>query len=227
MKSKDLRGTWPQALVGFFFPLLLVLAVRFFLIEPFVIPSGSMIPQLLVHDHIFVNKIRFGIKNPFQNQWLLTWAKPESGDILVFRYPKNPGIFYVKRLIAGPGQEVEIKAGEVFVDGISLGLEAVPPMSMDEEFQYFRESGRYMVRYIDAKASQFSKTKVPEGFYFFLGDNRDQSSDSRFWGFVPEDNLVGKPFLIWLSCEQTLQGSGILCDPLTLRRGRILKRIGN
>ena len=225
----SLKVTWPRAIAAFMFPLALLLAFRFFLFEPFIIPSGSMIPNLLIYDHILVNKLSLGIKIPFANRWLVRWRDPQPGEVMVFRYPKNPDVFYVKRLIAVPGDEVEVREGTVFVN--DRAWVKVPAFfdtkSIDEEtqsFEYFTEEGHW-VRYLDVAGSRFPKTKVPEGHYFMMGDNRDQSSDSRFWGFVPEDNLVGKPLFIWLSCAKTLPSSPFLCDPLTIRRGRLLKWI--
>lgn len=222
--------TWPRALVAFFLPLLLLLAFRFFIFEPFIIPSGSMIPNLLIYDHILVSKLSLGIKIPFLNRWAIRWSDPRPGEILVFRYPKNPEVFYVKRLIGGPGDEIEIKNGTVFVNGQAwVRVPIVDPAIMKkseerERFQYFSEEG-HLVRYLFPEELQFPKTKVPDKSYFVMGDNRDQSSDSRAWGFVPEENLVGRPVLIWLSCDRTLPSSSFLCDPLSIRRGRILKTI--
>jgi signal peptidase I len=102
--SKNLKGTWNQAILTFLFPILLVLGVRWALFEPFVIPSGSMIPNLLIHDHILVKKFAFGIHVPFSDKWLVQWTKPSRGEIVVFKYPENPEVYYIKRLIGLPSE---------------------------------------------------------------------------------------------------------------------------
>jgi signal peptidase I len=224
--KKDLRGTWPQALLTFFAPILLVVGVRWLLVEPFVIPSGSMLPSLLIHDHIFVNKLVFGVQVPFGNDFLIKWGKPQPGQIVVFRFPPNPDVFYVKRVIAVGGDEVSISEGVISVNGIKYPQQPLPSTDFEEGFDYFQESSQssYFIRYLNKESSSLSTQKVPENHFFVVGDNRDQSNDSRFWGFVPESNLVGKAQLIWLSCEETLSSAQFLCDPSTIRWHRLLKK---
>ena len=233
VQVKNLKGTWPQALGAFLTPILLLLGLRWLLIEPFVIPSGSMIPTLLVHDHIFVNKLAFGIRVPFGAQFLLQWDAPEKGQIVVFRYPENPDVFYVKRVLATGGDEIEVIHGQVSVNGVSLPqLAAEAPVGLDAEgdhFDYATEigltQGKYIIRYRDRELSQFPKTRVPEGSFFVMGDNRDQSSDSRVWGFVPVQNAIGTAKRIWLSCGQTLASAPFICAPQAIRWGRLLKKV--
>jgi signal peptidase I len=227
--KKDLKGTWSQALLTFFTPILLVVGVRWILFEPFVIPSGSMIPTLLIHDHIFVNKLAFGIQAPFGHGFLVKWGHPTPGEIVVFRYPPNPDVFYVKRVVAVAGDEIEVKEGVILINGKPYSQELIPEQnfekSFEQDFDYFKEKSQtaYIVRYQDKEASTFGPKTVPEGHFFAMGDNRDQSSDSRFWGFVPESNLVGTSEIIWLSCDQTLASAQFLCDPSTIRWDRLLK----
>ncbi len=225
--KKDLRGTWPQALLSFFGPVLLVICIRWLLIEPFVIPSGSMIPSLLIHDHIFVNKLAFGIHTPFKNHFLWQWSHPQHGDVVVFRYPENPEVFYVKRVIALGGEEIEVHQGQVTVGGMTYPQVSISPADAETDFKYEKETSArdYVIRHRNKEISEFPKTKVPNGQFFVMGDNRDQSSDSRFWGFVPEENLIGSAQVIWLSCVRTLASAQFLCDPQAIRWQRLLKKV--
>lgn len=228
--QKSLKGTWSQAIGTFLFPLLLVFVIRWIFIEPFVIPSGSMIPNLLIHDHILVKKYSLGIKVPFANMWLLRWRTPQRGEVLVFRYPPNPEVFYIKRLIGLPGDVIVVKGGgQITVNGLEWTLS---PEESDEVdgFRYFIEDSgekKYRVRFLtDPLASNESqKYVVPEGEYFFMGDNRDQSSDGRVWGFVEENYLVGPASVVWLSCENTLTSVSYICDPRQIRWKRLLNPV--
>lgn len=222
MMKKDLRATWLQAIGSFLIPILLVLTVRWLLIEPFVIPSGSMIPTLLIHDHIFVNKLAYGIQLPFQRSYLVEWKHPNYGDIIVFRFPKNPDIFYVKRVIGKPGDHLFVSDGVIYRNGqpIEQTLEASP----NSDYVYLKEEN-HLVRYIDQKASTFEEFDVPEKSYFVMGDNRDESSDSRVWGVVPESLVVGRASWIWLSCEEMLSSAPFVCHPQKLRFDRFFKEV--
>lgn len=235
MKERNLKGTWTQALLTFFGPIVLVFLIRFFLIEPFVIPSGSMIPTLLIHDHLFVFKSSFGLKNPFSNQWLLRWSEPNRGDIVVFRYPENPNVYYIKRVIGIPGDKIIFENRKLQINGEFLPTEVGQPSQslMDEDFDFYVEGNKgknHFVRYMhNEKISNSTRIEidVPANKYFMMGDNRDQSSDSRVWGFVPVDNLVGRAWLIWLSCDSTLLSAQMVCDPLHIRWSRIFKKVDN
>jgi signal peptidase I len=220
--KKDLRGTWRQAFLTFFAPILLISFTRWALVEPFVIPSGSMIPNLLIHDHIFASKLSYGLHVPFSSKWLTRWAAPQRGEVVVFRYPKNPDVYYVKRIIGLPGDQIRMSHGVVFVNGQAMDLVPLPGKEQEEGFAYFTENGHHIVRYQNKDQADYDTIQVPESHYFALGDNRDQSADSRVWGFVPENNLVGRAKLIWLSCAKTLPSASFLCDPQTLRLNRFL-----
>lgn len=231
MKTKNLKGTWPQAFLAFLWPILLILGIRWALIEPYVIPSGSMIPNLLVYDHLFVQKFSFGLRLPFSDRWLVRWGEPRPGDVIVFRYPESPSVFYIKRLIAGPGDHVRVENGRISVNGRAWDLREVPAPPLapgeNEGFAYFLETGAFeshRVRFAEDSSLQdvIQEWTVPEGRYFFMGDNRDQSSDSRAWGYVPETHLIGKAWIIWLSCDRMLESARFLCDPSTLRWNRML-----
>ncbi len=209
----------------FLTPLLLIAILRWLIIEPFVIPSGSMIPTLLVHDHIFVNKLSYGIRYPFSKKYLVRWGNPKVGDIIVFRYPEDPNIFYVKRVQAVSGDRLKIEKSDLILN--DQIVERTPSVSFDDEsdaegFTYFKERD-YMIRYKNAYEGQFNEITVPQDHVFAVGDNRDQSNDSRFWGSIPLDYVIGKPTLIWLSCDEPFPGTEMLCDPQTLRFQRIGK----
>lgn len=230
INKKSLKGTWPQAIGTFLFPLFLVFAIRWIIVEPFVIPSGSMIPSLLIHDHILVKKYSLGLKLPFTNFWLVRWREPRRGEVLVFRYPDNPEMFYVKRLIGLPGDTVVVRgSGQISVNGQEWMLTA-QESSLDDGFSYFIEDTgeqKHVVRFYGSPlASDESKEyKVPDGEYFFVGDNRDQSSDGRVWGFVQENYLIGPASLVWLSCENTLTSVSYICDPRQIRWKRLFNPV--
>jgi signal peptidase I len=220
------KGTWPQALATLLLPILMVMGVRWIVFEPFIIPSGSMIPNLLVNDHILVKKFSLGIRVPFTERWLLNWRTPRRGEITVFHYPVNLDIYYVKRIIGLPGDRVRVSAGKVSVNGQEWKLEPINPVGEEHGFNYFRETtvdgDSHVVRFLAGERGTEIKTfVVPKGEYFFMGDNRDQSSDSRLWGFVKKDLLVGPATMIWLSCENTLASLSYICDPAQIRWSRI------
>lgn len=236
------KGTWPQALATFALPIVMILTVRWAGLEPFVIPSGSMIPSLLIHDHILVKKFEFGLKWPFTKSWIMMWKRPERGQIVVFRYPENDQVFYVKRLVGLPGDEITVSGRSVWINGQHVEKKPTSSLqdfstddhtSADEDYDYFLESlgsHEHLVRFqknafSNVENDSFKKTyRVPEGNYFMMGDNRDESSDSRVWGFVPEANLIGGPAIILLGCTESLPNSSF-CSPRHLTYSRIFKRV--
>lgn len=226
---RSLKGTWNQAILTFLFPILLVMGVRWALIEPFVIPSGSMIPNLLIHDHILVKKFSYGLHLPFSNLWLMQWSTPERGQVVVFKYPENPDVYYIKRLVGLPGDVVEVQSGRITLNGEKLPLTALQEKGAEERFSYYQEkngSSTYTVRFLSEEAQGESQVfTVPQGQYFFMGDNRDQSSDSRFWGFVKNEYIVGNAWVIWLSCESTLPTMTFVCDPSQVRFQRLFQKV--
>lgn len=228
MARKGLQGTWPQALVTFLVPILLVLTVRWALFEPFVIPSSSMVPNLLIHDHIVVLKSSLGLRWPFTDQWMFRWREPQRGEILVFRYPENPQIFYIKRLIGVPGDHIEVEKGQITVNGKKWEL-TLESGSKDHQlgYSYFNETSEaesHRVRFYEKSfGSLRTSYEVPPESYFFMGDNRDESSDGRVWGFVPAKNLIGPAWMVWLSCESTLASASYMCDFSTLRLDRMMR----
>ena len=192
-----------------FFPvLLLVFVIRSFIVEPFKIPSGSMMPTLIAGDFIVVNKFTYGIRLPVWNKTLIKVGKPNRGDVFVFHYPKDPSIDYIKRVIGLPGDEIRYENKDLFINGTHIKkilqekyIYAFNENEMMEATKFVETLGDYSILIHDVPSSNY-KFNVPEGHYFAMGDNRDNSSDSRVWGFVPDDLLVGKAFFIWLNFSQ-------------------------
>ncbi|TAN05247.1 MAG: signal peptidase I [Rhodanobacteraceae bacterium] len=212
-----------------FFPVILaVLVFRTFLLEPFRIPSGSMMPTLRVGDFVLVNKFAYGLRLPVTNTKVLDTGEPKRGDIAVFRYPLNPKEDYIKRIVGLPGDTIKVVGEQLYVNGkpapqtlvgpyrgedkVSLRMEENPNMApvmlYAEDLAGVKHQTLHF-RYIESYncfgsggslvAEGGCEWKVPRGEYFAMGDNRDDSADSRFWGFVPERNLAGKAFFIWFS----------------------------
>ena len=194
-----------------FFPVLLaVFIIRSFIIEPFKIPSGSMMPTLIAGDFIVVNKFTYGIRFPVWNKTLIKIGKPKRGDVFVFHYPKDPSIDYIKRAIGLPGDEIRYENKKLFINGKLINkilLEKYSYTFNDNDMMHAKEfietlgDARYSVLVHDVPSEDY-KFNVPDGHYFAMGDNRDNSSDSRVWGFVPDELLVGKAFFIWLNFSQ-------------------------
>lgn len=193
-----------------FFPVLLVVWVlRSFLAEPFTIPSGSMLPTLQVGDYILVNKYAYGLRLPVLGTEVIPVGKPQRGDIMVFKYPERPSQNFIKRVIGTPGDRVRIRNGRVWVNDVELPREKVAfPGSESWELYYRETSGEvsHLIRHEDGReeGSPQDEWVVPDGHYFMLGDNRDNSRDSRFWGFVPDQAIVGRASLIWMHKEPGL-----------------------
>ncbi len=198
-------------LVGSLFPvLLLVLVFRSFLFEPFKIPSGSMIPTLWIGDFIVVNKYAYGLRLPVGNHRFLEVGDPERGDVAVFRYPVDPRINYIKRIIGVPGDTVTYRNKVLFINGdpviqdqvgswVGEGLNRNPPGTRPvKRLEHLGEEPHHIVVYPERPDQETQTWTVPEGHYFVLGDNRDQSLDSRAWGMVSEDLLVGRAVRIWM-----------------------------
>ncbi len=198
------------------FPVILaVLVLRSFVVEPFRIPSGSMMPTLLVGDFILVNKFAYGFRLPVLNTKVIDVGEPERGDVVVFRYPEDPSVDYIKRVIGLPGDRIGYYNKQVFINGV--------PAKQTGWKTYIGEGAGSSMTGAKLRTEQLGDVKhdilidpslgtvegefiVPAGKYFMMGDNRDNSNDSRYWGYVPEENLVGKAFLIWMSWDS--QGGG-------------------
>src|SRR5690606_23020486 len=212
---------WLDWTAGLFPVICAVFLMRSFLFEPFKIPSGSMIPTLLVGDLILVNKFHYGIRLPVINKKVIDNHEPQRGDVMVFRYPLNTSMDYIKRVVGLPGDEVAYINKQLTVNGQPVPQTALPQFYEEGEMRYidqFTEKlGQVEHRIlVDKDRSPFIQPhsvaefpgkencqysgegvvcKVPPGHYFMMGDNRDYSADSRFWGFVPDDHIVGKAFV--------------------------------
>ncbi len=192
-----------------FFPvILIVLLLRSFLVEPFRIPSGSMLPTLLVGDFILVNKYAYGIRLPVFHNQIVGIDEPERGDVIVFRFPLDPTKDFIKRVIGLPGDHVEYRDKTVFINGQEMQqtitgyyTAADGQAVVAEQFTEQLGTVRHEVLISPRRQGQKQSFEVPAGHYFVMGDNRDGSDDSRRWGFVPERNLVGKAFMIWMSWD--------------------------
>ncbi|MFC4258338.1 signal peptidase I [Marinobacter lacisalsi] len=184
-----------------FFPVLaIVLVLRSFLVEPFQIPSGSMLPTLEVGDFILVNKYAYGLRLPVAGTKIVDIGDPERGDIMVFRYPVDGETNYIKRVVGLPGDRIRYRNKTLYVNGEEVPTRFVarlPPLVMLEEQLGDVEHMIYRDTRNRSGAGE-NEWVVPDGHYFMMGDNRDNSKDSRFWGMVPDEMVVGKAFLIWM-----------------------------
>lgn len=217
------RLPWYVDLSKSFFPVILaVLVLRSFLIEPFRIPSESMVPTLLKGDFILVNKFAYGLRLPVLNTKVAGSGQPQRGDVVVFRYPPEPSIAYIKRMVGLPGDRLEYRGNQLFINGQPVPLTLQADDSTGSGYQQFTEQLGNVAHRVQFLAQErwgspsywpglqfrreFDGTvswayQVPVGHYFVMGDNRDNSADSRFWGLVPEENLIGKAFFIWMNLD--------------------------
>lgn len=188
------------------FPVLfVVLVLRSFLVEPFQIPSGSMLPTLKIGDFILVNKYHYGLRLPVLNTKFVEVNEPQRGDVVVFKYPKQPTINYIKRLVGLPGDVVRYQNKKLYINGVlqeqSL-LAQLPPSRPQQLLIEESLDGLSHQIFNDVRApSPSGEWVVPQGHYFMVGDNRDNSNDSRYWGFVPDELIVGKAFAVWMHWE--------------------------
>lgn len=214
---------WLDWTAGLFPVIISVFFLRSFIVEPFKIPSGSMIPTLLVGDLILVNKFHYGLRLPVINTKITEGEKPQRGDVMVFRYPPKPSLDYIKRVVGVPGDTVAYLNKRLSINGQVVPTESVPEFFDEDAMRYFKQYeeklGVQTHRMLNDEqrpafvpgADKFPffencnytiegvTCKVPEGHYFMMGDNRDNSMDSRYWGFVPEKNIVGKAFFVWMN----------------------------
>jgi signal peptidase I len=200
--------------------LLIVLLFRSFLFEPFKIPSGSMIPTLLVGDFIVVNKYAYGLRLPVLHTRIVPVGEPKRGDVVVFRYPVDPKVNFIKRLIGLPGDTITYRDKKLFINGEEVSEQLLGRYSSTDvkcatprpdAVRYSEQLGdvTHDILIHENSGSRDGQWEVPEGHYFMMGDNRDRSNDSREWGFVPEENLMGRAVGIWLNFDYT-KGCGDL-----------------
>lgn len=192
---------------------IVALFIRQFIIQPFKIPSGSMIPTLLVGDHLFVNKFVYGPRIPFTDARIFTWKEPKRGEVIVFRYPENEDKDFIKRVVGIPGDKVQIIDGRLYInDQLATLTErgSAPPQGSYAFFEYgvprlFEErigSAVHTVQYLrDQRGNNFGPVLVPKDSVFVMGDNRDNSLDSRTWGFVKFEKILGRALIIYWSWD--------------------------
>ncbi len=218
---------WVEYAKSFFPVILVVFFIRSFLAEPFKIPSGSMIPTLQVGDFILVNKFTYGIRLPVVNQKVIQLGNPQRGDVMVFRYPEDPSLDYIKRVVGLPGDSVEYRDKRLWINGVEQAQQAEGDYNYVEPGLNFVHTEKRLETLGERKhfvlvnpemptlrlgaVAEFSgrencsydhdmvRCKIPDGHYFTMGDNRDNSRDSRYWGFVPDHQIVGKAFFIWMN----------------------------
>ena len=215
---------WLDWTAGLFPVILIVFLLRSFLFEPFKIPSGSMVPTLLVGDLILVNKFHYGIRLPVLNKKIVANHAVARGDVVVFRYPVDPRLDYIKRVVGLPGDEVAYLNQKLTINGKPVDTQSLGEHYDDDSLSYapmysehlgnvdhrirvdLRRNGNYGAdphQFPDAQNCRYSPEgvvcKVPAGHYFMMGDNRDNSMDSRYWGFVPDENIVGRAFFVWMN----------------------------
>jgi len=214
---------WLDWTAGLFPVILIVFLLRSFVFEPFKIPSGSMIPTLLIGDLILVNKFTYGLRLPVANTRLTEGHAVQRGDVVVFRYPPKPSVDYIKRVIGLPGDEVSYLNKRLTINGKEVPETAVSDFFDESTMEYFKQFNEQLgdVRHniiVDTRRAAFIGNpdafpyrdncrysiegvtcKVPEGHFFMMGDNRDNSLDSRYWGFVPEGNIIGRAFFVWMN----------------------------
>jgi signal peptidase I len=229
------QPTWIEYSGSFFPVIALVFFLRSFLWEPFKIPSSSMVPTLLIGDLILVNKYAYGIRLPIINQKIIPLGDPQRGDVMVFKYPKDMSQDYIKRVIGVPGDKITYENKRLTVNGQPVQYEPMDEYLDSEHPVYYRQlleklpNAPHRILNDDSKRTSldlggvdnfphhencvYSYDKftciVPEGNYFMMGDNRDNSADSRYWGFVPDRNIVGKAFLVWMNFSNPKRIGGI------------------
>ncbi len=246
------RLFWSEGWGSMALAILAALTIRWLFLEAYVIPSGSMFPSLLKNDHIFVNKLTYGIRFPFSENWMVKFREPERGEVIVFKYPKDMSTFFIKRIIGTPGDKIKFENGVLYIN--DKPQEKTVPIS-STDFDYLREEDfKSEGGFQDTKSNYVHFTEkldggsganikeidhsilikkgeligfpgdgewiVPEDSLFVMGDNRYNSHDSRFWGFVPQKNILGKAGFVWLSCEEMIPIVSVICNPLTIRGTR-------
>ncbi|MDX1387016.1 MAG: signal peptidase I [bacterium] len=246
-KKKKQKSSFREYTEALLVAVLIALFLRAFIVEAFKIPSGSMIPTLVVGDHIFVNKFVYGIRIPLTKKWLAKWKNPERGETIVFIYPENPKLDFIKRVVGVPGDRIRINGDDIFVNGEKVrthpvqvlgpnptnadqlklnpvtdfpegsDFKTIPSYPHWQDYEVFLEHLGEHTHLKQEGSFDFVRNReiaVPEGMLFVMGDNRDNSKDSREWGFVPLENVKGRAMFVWLSLRHDARGkiTGIRWD---------------
>lgn len=233
---------WTEGWGSLFLAVFIALFIRWGFVEAYVIPSGSMLPSLLIHDHIFVNKLTYGLRVPFSEQWMVKFSEPKRGEVIVFKYPKDMSTFFIKRIVGEPGDKIYYENGTLYINDKPMEKKVPSDTSdfdwlRDEDFQRdgnINDSKENYVGFTEVLVDKehsillrkgdimetYGPVTVPPDHLFVMGDNRNNSSDSRVWGFLPKQNILGRAMFVWLSCEETIPALPMLCNPLTIRWGR-------
>lgn len=214
------RGKKPQKTVPWwadysqsFFPILLIVfLLRAFLFEPFRIPTGSLEPTLLIGDFILVNKFDYGVRLPIMHKKIFALHSPQRGDIMIFRWPPNPSYDFIKRVIGLPGDHISYVNKTLYINGQKIPQEFLQDSRAQDENGHMWQVAEKLETLLTVKhkiyqdpnksSYDFHDIVVPKDMYFVMGDNRDNSADSRFWGFVPDKNIVGKAIFVWMSWDR-------------------------
>jgi signal peptidase I len=216
MQKNSIKKNLKKQVNSWFWAIFIIFAFRSTFFEPYRIPTGSMIPSIMIGDFILVNKLSYGIKVPFSEytskpRFLYKFNGPQVDDIVVFKYPKNPNISFVKRVVGMPGDKIDIIGTKLLINGvvkkfnkISYTESSAIVSELEDKFKKFplsvQEGSGFKIIFNKKNPHKINKTFfVPDKKYFVMGDNRDFSSDSRSWGFVPEENIKGKAMFVWFS----------------------------
>lgn len=243
------RHFWTHGAGSYVLAIGVALTIRWAFMEAYVIPSQSMLPSLLINDHIFVNKSVYGIRVPFSEKWLIEFGKPKRGEVIVFKYPRDKSIFYIKRVVGVPGDKVFYQDGKLFINDkempkemaseegnfsyvrdVDLQGEGAMPFATKADFDHYIEDidGKkhdVLLSKAEFMGETYGPIYVPEGQLFVMGDNRNRSADSRTGWFVPHEYVLGRAMFVWLSCEKTLPVLTFLCNPFTVRGTRFFHQV--
>jgi len=245
---------WTHGAGSYALAILVALTIRWAFMEAYVIPSGSMLPSLLINDHIFVNKSVYGFRYPFSEKWLYKKRGPQRGEVIVFKKPRDLSTFYIKRVVGLPGDTITYENGSIYVNGEEIkkvpanaqdpkemfnynflrdvDFQASRPLANKGDYEHYKEQlGEHrhdvLLRKNEYQGITQGPYQVPEGRLFVMGDNRNQSADSRSedLGTVPSDYVLGRAMFIWLSCDTKLPIISFLCNPFTTRYSRLFHSI--